>query len=98
MTDVSPFTRIAQESPEAAGLVGQIVMAGYNAYADSSQKLIDSLQLTIAERDAELAIIKENIEELCSKPWAPSTNAVLAALFVTRQRIAQHIELNRSES
>jgi hypothetical protein len=96
VSDNLPIVELAKESPAAAALVGQLVMANYNDYAAASQQLIQNLQLTLAEREAELELIKERVEELSAKPWAPSTNALLAAIFVTRNEIKARV-YDRSE-
>jgi hypothetical protein len=91
MSDKLPFVELAEVSPKAAALVGQLLQQSHNDYAATTQQLIENLQLTLAEREAELELIKERVEELSSKPWAPSSNALLAAVFVTRNEIKARI-------
>jgi len=72
-------------------LVTQLVQANYNAYAATTQQLIESLQQEVAELKAWRDIVRERMEELCAQPWAPSSNAIYAALMVTSSEIAERI-------
>jgi hypothetical protein len=82
---------VADVSDDGTGLIAQLVQANYNDYAAVSQQLIDGYQKEIAELKAWRDIVRDRMEELCSQPWAPSSNAIYAALMVTRSEIAERI-------
>lgn len=76
------------EAPEL-DLVGRVVMANYNAYAATAGSLIDTYRRQLAEREAELAVIREAVSALLAGPYAPSAAAIERAVFLPdRIRIA----------
>lgn len=69
---------------EQENLIRRLTQQNYSDYAATTQRLLDTVQQQLRERDAELNIVRERLEEICYGPWAPNGQAVIAALLVTR--------------
>lgn len=72
-------------------LIGKIIQANYNAYADVTQKLLDSYIKENRELQMKLQIIGERLEDLCFQNWAPNPSRVMAALTVHPYLITQRL-------
>jgi hypothetical protein len=73
------------------GLIGALVQANYNSYADATQRLIESLQRTVAELQTERDLMLEQVHELLEGPWMPTTSAIRLALIVHPAVIAERL-------
>lgn len=68
-------------SPDPAVLIGQLMSANYRDYANTTQMLIENLQRTIADREAELAAIRHRINDLFASDYMPTESAICLAVF-----------------
>ena len=82
----TPEAKVLTEALADAGdLVAELVMANFQALSYTHTQLLDSYRNQLADREAELAAIRYRIEELFSKDYAPSTAAVMRAVFSPQQ-------------
>lgn len=67
--------------PDQAALIGLLVSANYRDYANTTQMLIENLQRTVADREAELAAIRHRINDLFASDYMPTESAIQQAVF-----------------
>lgn len=82
----------------AADLVARLVQANYNDYAATTSRLIEGLQRSLSDREAELGAIRTRINELFGGPYAPNQDAVLAAVFYPDKDLVEQCRERRAES
>lgn len=68
-------------------LVAQLMHASHEATNAASQAVIDSLQWDVDRLQAQQQLITSAIHKLCDGKWMPTTGALLAALFPTRDAV-----------
>lgn len=89
---------IASDSPpDPAALIGQLTSANYRDYANTTQALIESLQRTIADREAELAAIRVRINQLFASDYMPTESAIQQAVFYPSKKLLDSLR-ERGES
>jgi hypothetical protein len=66
---------------DADDLVAQLVQASFNQSRDTASRLIDSLTEQLADSQAEVDAIRARIDDLLAGPYAPSADAIAAALY-----------------
>jgi len=73
-------------------LVAMLVQANYNAYASTTQTLIDNLQTEVADLRAKLDAIREGVAMAFDGPYMPTPARVQALLWPSAEVIAQYRE------
>lgn len=68
-------------------LAVRLVQQNYDQYAASARQMMEGLEQANRELKAELAIVRGNFERITTQPWAPNSQTILAALFVTKEEI-----------
>ncbi len=71
-------------------LVAGIVSSMFEQSRVTTATLIDSLTAQLADRDAELAAIRERINALLGGDYMPTPAAILDALYPTQALIAHY--------
>lgn len=88
---IEAFKKIANMDPDAAAFVGAMVQTNYDAYADTTQRLIESLQQTVAELTAERELMIEYVYRLLNGVWMPTPAAIKEAMIIHPRLIAERI-------
>lgn len=76
-----------RETPPETGekpsydLLAQLVQANYNAYADTTGKLLASYRKDAARERAVRELIQSGIEDLLGKPFVPAGRVLHLALY-----------------
>ena len=82
---------------EAAELVGRLVQANYNHYANTTSRLISNYRNQLADREAELAAIRHRIEDLLCSDYMPSSDAIAKAVFYPSKDLMDSLRINVEE-
>ncbi len=85
MTEAAKVLEGALTDPDSlnhpAGLIGQLMSANFRDYSNTTSWLIESLERTVADRDAELAAIRVRINQLFAGDYMPNQDAIIQAVF-----------------
>lgn len=90
----------ATDNEKTLSTMIRLMGATHRETASVTNSLIESYQRSLAERDAELSIIRGEVDRLLSGEYAPSEAAIVRAVFYpNRQRIQELAEdaLQREE-
>ena len=83
----------ATDNEKTLGTMIRLMGATHRETASITNNLIESYQRSLAERDAELAVIRAEVDRLLSGEYAPSDAAIVRAVFYpNRQRIRELAE------
>lgn len=88
VSEVTPTTvDQATGDPEGLPLVAQLIQASHQATADTSQRLIDSLQWQVDRLQVMLDLVTSGVHDQCVKPWAPNPYNIIQALYPTASEV-----------
>jgi len=82
----------------AADLVARLVQANCNDYAATTTRLIEGLQRSLSDREAELGAIRTRINELFAGPWMPTETAIQTAVFYPSKELIKQCRERKAES
>lgn len=86
----------AEEMP--ADFLARLVQANYNDYAATTTRLIEGLQRSLSDREAELGAIRTRINELFAGPWMPTETAIQMAVFYPSKELIEQCRERKAES
>jgi hypothetical protein len=67
--------------PATGGLIADLISRNYRDYAATTQALISTQERIIARLQVTLDLIRTRIESAYDKPWIPSQDTILGALY-----------------
>lgn len=80
----------ATDNEKTLGTMIRLMGASHRETSSITNQLIESYQRSLVERDAELAIIRAEVDRLLSGEYAPSDAAIVRAVFYPdRERIRE---------
>lgn len=83
----------ATDNEKTLGTMIRLMGASHRETSSITNSLIESYQRSLAERDAELAVIRAEVDRLLSGEFAPSDAAIVRAVFYpNRQQIRELAE------
>ena len=88
-SDADQATDAVRRSREEQGmpLVAQLIQASHQAAADTSQRLIASLQWQVDRLQVMLDLVTSGVHDQCVKPWAPNPYNIIQALYPTASEV-----------
>lgn len=72
-------------------LIGDLVIMAVSKAMAASDALVTSLQKTVLDREAELAAIRNRINELFAGDYMPNQSAIEQAVFYPSNELVQRI-------